>query len=227
MPRPRAGSRRPRWLLGAWEGVVRWQGIRAVYPARPDPDRAHRGHRLGTLFPSLLVTRSPSPRPPLSVSAVLGLVLAVLFTQSAWIERAPSLPYAVILPGHPSWPSRLSIILWVKWIPLALLVCAWLVAVLSRALEHRARARQHRPESSSTSSASTAPRAGRRSGISVSPPPCPIFWAACASAEASPSSGAVVAEFVAGTGARSRDSPSASSRPATSSRSPACSPRCF
>jgi NitT/TauT family transport system permease protein len=58
---------------------------------------------------------------------VLGLVLAVLFTQSAWIERA-FFPYAVILQVTPLVAIAPLIILWVKWIPLALLICAWLVA---------------------------------------------------------------------------------------------------
>ena len=80
----------------------------------------------GTLFPSLLVTLAITAA-AFVVSAVLGLILAVLFTQSAWIERA-FFPYAVILQVTPLVAIAPLIILWVKWIPLPLLVCAWLVA---------------------------------------------------------------------------------------------------
>ena len=121
--------------LGAWEGVVRWQGIPPYILPGPVLIARTVVTDWGTLFPSLLVTLAITAA-AFVVSAVLGLVLAVLFTQSAWIERA-FFPYAVILQVTPLVAIAPLIILWVKWIPLALLVCAWLVAffpVLSNAV---------------------------------------------------------------------------------------------
>jgi NitT/TauT family transport system permease protein len=112
--------------LGAWEGVVRGQGIPPYVLPGPLLIARTVVTDWGTLFPSLLVTLAITAAAFL-VSAGLGLVLAVLFTQSAWIERA-FFPYAVILQVTPLVAIAPLIILWVKWIPLALLVCAWLVA---------------------------------------------------------------------------------------------------
>jgi len=112
--------------LGVWEGIVRVEGIPPYI--LPGPLLVARTviTDWGTLFPSLLVTLAITGAAFL-VSAVLGLFLAVLFTQSAWIERA-FFPYAVILQVTPLVAIAPLIILWVKWIPLALLICAWLVA---------------------------------------------------------------------------------------------------
>jgi NitT/TauT family transport system permease protein len=115
------------WLaLGAWEGIVRWQGIPPYILPGPIVIARTIASDWGTLLPSLLVTLAITGAAFL-VSAVLGLILAVLFTQSAWIERA-FFPYAVILQVTPLVAIAPLIIIWVKWIPLALLICAWLVA---------------------------------------------------------------------------------------------------
>lgn len=112
--------------LGAWEGVVRWQDIPPYILPGPILIARTVVTDWGTLFPSLLVTLAITAAAFL-VSALLGLALAILFTQSAWIERA-FFPYAVILQVTPLVAIAPLIILWVKWIPLALLICAWLVA---------------------------------------------------------------------------------------------------
>ncbi|HTY78477.1 MAG TPA: ABC transporter permease [Candidatus Bathyarchaeia archaeon] len=112
--------------LGAWEGLVRWQDIPPYILPGPIVIARTVVSDWGTLFPSLLVTLAITGAAFLA-SAVLGLILAVLFTQSAWIERA-FFPYAVILQVTPLVAIAPLIILWVKWIPLALLICAWLVA---------------------------------------------------------------------------------------------------
>ena len=112
--------------LGVWEGLVHWQNIPPYILPGPILIARTVVTDWGTLFPSLLVTLAITGAAFL-VSAVLGLILAVLFTQSAWIERA-FFPYAVILQVTPLVAIAPLIILWVKWIPLALLICAWLVA---------------------------------------------------------------------------------------------------
>ncbi len=63
----------------------------------------------------------------LLVATVAGVLIAILFTQSRWVERA-FFPYAVILQVTPVVAIAPLIIIWVKNIPLALLICAWIVA---------------------------------------------------------------------------------------------------
>ena len=112
--------------LGVWEGIVRVEQIPPYILPGPLLIARTLITDWSTLFPSLLVTLAITGEAFLA-SAVLGLLLAVLFTQSAWIERA-FFPYAVILQVTPLVAIAPLIILWVKWVPLALLVCAWLVA---------------------------------------------------------------------------------------------------
>ena len=112
--------------IAAWEAVVRMEDIPPYIFPGPILVARTVVTDWGTLFPSLLVTLAITGAAFL-VAAVLGLALAVLFTQSGWIERA-FFPYAVILQVTPIVAIAPLIILWVKWIPLALLICAWLVA---------------------------------------------------------------------------------------------------
>jgi NitT/TauT family transport system permease protein len=63
----------------------------------------------------------------LFVAAVLGLALAVLFAQSRVIELS-LFPYAVILQVTPVVAIAPLIIIWVDDIRIALLICAWIVA---------------------------------------------------------------------------------------------------
>ena len=79
------------------------------------------------LFPSLLVTLQ------ITVMAFLaatfsGVGIAILFTQSKWIERS-FFPYAVILQTTPIVAIAPLIIIWLKNNTFAaLVVCAWIVA---------------------------------------------------------------------------------------------------
>jgi NitT/TauT family transport system permease protein len=63
----------------------------------------------------------------LFVAATLGLLLAVLFAQSRIIELS-LFPYAVILQVTPIVAIAPLIIIWVDDIRIALLICAWIVA---------------------------------------------------------------------------------------------------
>jgi len=58
---------------------------------------------------------------------VLGVALAVLFASSKWIE-ASFFPYAVILQVTPIVAIAPLIIIWVNDVKLSLLICAWIVA---------------------------------------------------------------------------------------------------
>ena len=80
-----------------------------------------------TLFPSLIITLQITIAA--FVTAVIsGLLVAILFTQSKWIERS-LFPYAVILQTTPIVAIAPLIIIWLKNSTFAaLVVCAWIVA---------------------------------------------------------------------------------------------------
>jgi NitT/TauT family transport system permease protein len=80
----------------------------------------------GTLYPSLLVTLAITGA-ALLVATVAGVLIAILFAQSRWVEMS-LFPYAVILQVTPVVAIAPLIIIWVKNIPVALLICAWIVA---------------------------------------------------------------------------------------------------
>ena len=80
----------------------------------------------GSLYPSLLVTVIITLS-ALTAATIAGVALAVLFAQSKWIENC-LFPYAVILQVTPIVAIAPLIIIWVNDIRLALLICAWIVA---------------------------------------------------------------------------------------------------
>ncbi|MEM9164470.1 MAG: ABC transporter permease, partial [Cyanobacteria bacterium P01_F01_bin.4] len=79
------------------------------------------------LFRSMLVTIQITV--VAFIAAVIsGLLIAILFTQSKWIERS-FFPYAVILQTTPIVAIAPLIIIWLQNNTfLALVVCAWIVA---------------------------------------------------------------------------------------------------
>ena len=79
-----------------------------------------------TLIDSWWITMSISLS-ALAVAVVLGLVLSILFSASKWIERS-LFPYAVILQVTPIVAIAPLIIIWVNDVRLSLLICAWIVA---------------------------------------------------------------------------------------------------
>ena len=79
------------------------------------------------LFPSLLITLEITVVAFIA-AAISGLFIAILFTQSKWIEKS-LFPYAVILQTTPIVAIAPLIILWFKNNTFAaLIVCAWIVA---------------------------------------------------------------------------------------------------
>jgi NitT/TauT family transport system permease protein len=87
----------------------------------------------GELFPSLIITLQITIVAFLA-AIVSGLLVAVLFTQSKWIERS-FFPYAVILQTTPIVAIAPLIILWVRQVFkgdestfISLVICAWIVA---------------------------------------------------------------------------------------------------
>ncbi len=87
----------------------------------------------GELFPSLLITLQITVV-AFVAAIVSGIGVAVLFTQSKWIERS-FFPYAVILQTTPIVAIAPLIILWVRQVVkdesstfISLVICAWIVA---------------------------------------------------------------------------------------------------
>jgi len=112
--------------LAAWEAVVRLYQIPPYILPGPLLVVRTLVKDWGTLYPSLLVTLAIAGA-ALLVATVAGVMIAILFTQSRWIELS-LFPYAVILQVTPIVAIAPLIIIWVKSIPVALLICAWLVA---------------------------------------------------------------------------------------------------
>jgi NitT/TauT family transport system permease protein len=81
----------------------------------------------GSLLPNLLVTVTITVEAFL-VAAIGGLLLGMLLTSARWIERS-LFPYAVVMQVTPIVAIAPLIIIWTKQdTSLALLICAWLVA---------------------------------------------------------------------------------------------------
>ncbi|MEQ8817991.1 MAG: ABC transporter permease [Thalassobaculum sp.] len=80
----------------------------------------------GTLWPSLLITVEITVL-ALAVATFGGLLLAVLFAQSKWIELS-FFPYAVVLQVTPVIAIAPLILIYVDNVHAALLICAWIVA---------------------------------------------------------------------------------------------------
>jgi NitT/TauT family transport system permease protein len=80
----------------------------------------------GTLSQSLLITLRITFA-ALIAAITVGVALAVTFTQSKWLELS-LFPYAVILQVTPVVSIAPLIIIWVGDINLSLLICAWIVA---------------------------------------------------------------------------------------------------
>jgi NitT/TauT family transport system permease protein len=113
-------------LLVVWQVAVEATGV-PVY-VLPSPLAIARTlfEDFGTLLPSLLITLKITLLALLG-AAVGGLLLGMLLASSRWVERS-LLPYAVILQVTPIVAIAPLIIIWVKDATLALFICAWLVA---------------------------------------------------------------------------------------------------
>ncbi|MDX3806496.1 ABC transporter permease [Bosea thiooxidans] len=113
-------------VLGLWEFTVRWNEI----PSYVLPGPVLVGQTLvadwATLSASLWVTLRITFL-ALAAAVVVGVALAVLFSQSKWLEMA-LLPYAIVLQVTPIVAIAPLIIIWANDIDLSLLICAWIVA---------------------------------------------------------------------------------------------------
>ena len=113
-------------ILCFWEAMVRIKGIPPYILPGPLLIVQTLISDWGTLSEALLITLRITFAALLAAITV-GVALAVLFTQSKWLEKS-LFPYAVILQVTPIVAIAPLIIIWVREPFLALLVCAWIVA---------------------------------------------------------------------------------------------------
>jgi len=112
--------------LAAWEIAVRAYKVPVYIVPGPIVILQALVRDWATLYPSLIVTIVITLS-ALTAATVLGVLIAVLFAQSKWIEMS-FFPYAVILQVTPVVAIAPLIIIWVKDTATALLICAWIVA---------------------------------------------------------------------------------------------------
>ena len=113
-------------VLALWEFAVRWNEIPHYVLPGPILVAQTLVADWGTLSGSLWVTLKITFM-ALAAAVIVGVTLAVLFSQSKWLEMA-LLPYAVILQVTPIVAIAPLIIIWANDIDLSLLICAWIVA---------------------------------------------------------------------------------------------------
>jgi NitT/TauT family transport system permease protein len=112
--------------LAAWEGLVRWRQIPEYILPGPLRIAAALVESWPVLYPSLLFTLAVTGE-ALLAAVVLGGGLAVLLAQSRWIERS-LFPLAVVLQVTPIVAIAPLILIWVPDVRLALVLCAGIVA---------------------------------------------------------------------------------------------------
>jgi NitT/TauT family transport system permease protein len=113
-------------FLGLWETVVRANGIPAYILPAPSAVALSLWTDGPSLLGSLLVTLRITLA-ALAAAALIGGAIALLFSRSRLLELS-LFPYAVILQVTPIVAIAPLIIIWVREPFLALLVCAWIVA---------------------------------------------------------------------------------------------------
>jgi NitT/TauT family transport system permease protein len=184
-------------VLALWEWAVRAYDVPSY--VAPGPLLVLKtlwtdgGSLLGSLWVTLRIALTA-----LAVAVIVAVALAVVMSQSRWIE-ASLLPYAIILQVTPIVAIAPLIIIWVKDVFLSLLVCAWIVCFFPIL-------------SNTTLGLNSADRglvdlfrlygASRRQALLYLriPTALPYFLAGLRISGGLALIGAVVAEFVAGTG---------------------------
>jgi NitT/TauT family transport system permease protein len=113
-------------FLAAWEFLVQYKDIPHYVLPGPILVAKTLVADWGTLSTSLWITLRITFA-ALIAAVSIGVALAIIFTQSKWLEKS-LLPYAIILQVTPVVSIAPLIIIWVGDINLSLLICAWIVA---------------------------------------------------------------------------------------------------
>ncbi|MFM2043925.1 MAG: hypothetical protein RLY86_2501 [Pseudomonadota bacterium] len=115
-------------FLAAWEGAVRMNGVPVFVLPPPSAIWGALTTDMGVLGPALWVTLVVTLQ-AFALAVVSGVALAVLFAQSRLLA-ATLYPYAVILQVTPVVAIAPLVIIWVGYerVDLAVLILAWIVA---------------------------------------------------------------------------------------------------
>ena len=187
-------------FVAGWQAIVMWKEIPPYLVPSPGlvahtlyADRALLLGSLGVTMSIALVA--------LALATALGVAIALVFVQSRWIEMS-LFPYAILLQVTPIVAIAPLIIIWVRDIRVALILCAAVVAVF--------------PVISNTTLGLRSVDSGLLNFFRLSratrwqtlwrlrvPSALPYFFGGLRIASGLALIGAVVAEFVAGTGGQS------------------------
>ena len=184
-------------LLGIWQAlVVAYQVPKYILP---DPLEIVRTlfSDWGSLFHALLMTLKITFLAFL-ISVVLGVAVALLFVQSRWIEIS-FFPYAVLLQVTPIVAVAPLIIIWVKNTTLALTLCAVIIAIFPIISNTTLGLRSANPNLLNLFRLYRASRWQLLTRLRI-PGALPYFFGGLRISSGLALIGAVVAEFVAGTG---------------------------
>jgi NitT/TauT family transport system permease protein len=151
----------------------------------------------GLLLASLRVTVTVALS-ALAVAVVVGVAIALLFVQSRWIEAAFT-PYVVLLQVTPIVAIAPLIIIWVRDTEVALVLCAVVVAVFPIVSDTTLGLRSVDPRLVDLFRMNRATRWQVLTRLRI-PSALPYFFGGLRIASGLALIGAVVAEFVAGTG---------------------------
>ena len=184
-------------VLLLWQGLVTWYEV-PVYLV-PSPLRVVQTlmRDWGLLTGSLLVTLRIALL-ALLLALVLGIAVAFLFVQSRTIQ-ASLFPYAILLQVTPVVAIAPLIIIWVKDPTLALVICATIVALFPIISNTAQGLRSVDPELLDLFRLNRATRLQTLLRLRI-PSALPYFFAGLKVSSGLALIGAVVAEFVAGTG---------------------------
>ena len=190
-------------ILVALALLALWQSLTTAYdvPAYLVPSPAVVLRTLAAdrelLFRSLAVTLGIA-LVALALATLIGVIVALVFVQSRWIEMS-LFPYAVLLQVTPIVAIAPLIIIWVKDTRIALVLCAVVVAIFPIISNTTLGLRSVDPGLLNLFRMSRASRWQILTRLRI-PSALPYFFGGLRIASGLALIGAVVAEFVAGTG---------------------------
>jgi NitT/TauT family transport system permease protein len=183
--------------LGAWEAAVRLYDVPPWLVPAPSRIAATLVEDRVLLVESLGVTLGIALA-ALALAVALGVAAAFLFVQSRWLEMS-LFPYAVLLQVTPIVAIAPLIIIWVKDMRVALVLCATVVAIFPIISNTTLGLRSVDPGLLALFRMSRASRWQELVRLRI-PSALPHFFGGLRIASGLALIGAVVAEFVAGTG---------------------------
>lgn len=184
-------------LVGAWQALVVAYDVPAYLVPSPATVLRTLVDDRALLFDSLLVTLGIALT-ALAIAVVLGAAIALVFVQSRWIE-ASFFPYAVLLQVTPIVAIAPLIIIWVRDTRIALVLCAVVVAIFPIISNTTLGLRSVDPGLLNLFRLCRASRWQVLTRLRM-PSALPYFFGGLRIASGLALIGAVVAEFVAGTG---------------------------